>query len=225
MKRYLLLLIFSFYSSVSNSALIDRGNGLIYDTELDITWLSDANYSMTSGFDSDGRMQWIDAFNWARNLEYSGFTNWRLPQSIEPDPTCSDPDAHPANGFNCTGSEMGHLYYQELGGTGGTLLSSSHNSSYDLFTNFGNYYYWSSTGTGYGSSNNKYAFGFETSNESGWQFTLNEGNYLYALAVHDGDIGSQVVPLPTAFWLFLSGLIGLLTTKGLTPRLKDPIKQ
>ena len=31
------------------SELIDRGGGLIYDTELNITWLQDANYAFTSG--------------------------------------------------------------------------------------------------------------------------------------------------------------------------------
>jgi hypothetical protein len=29
------------------AALVDRGGGLIYDTTLDITWLSDANYAET----------------------------------------------------------------------------------------------------------------------------------------------------------------------------------
>ncbi len=29
--------------------LIDRGNGMIYDTHEDLTWLQDANYAQTSG--------------------------------------------------------------------------------------------------------------------------------------------------------------------------------
>jgi hypothetical protein len=32
----------------------------------------------------------------------------------------------------------------------------------------------------------------------------------YAWAVHDGDVGAAVVPLPTALWLFGSGLLGLI---------------
>ena len=31
---------------LANAALIDRGGGLIYDTDLDITWLADANYAV-----------------------------------------------------------------------------------------------------------------------------------------------------------------------------------
>src|SRR5690348_16271500 len=34
-----------FFSSNSNAALINRGGGLIYDTALNITWLSKANYA------------------------------------------------------------------------------------------------------------------------------------------------------------------------------------
>ena len=45
-------------SSQAFGALYDRGDGLIYDDVLDITWLQDANYALTSGFDIDGRMTW-----------------------------------------------------------------------------------------------------------------------------------------------------------------------
>ena len=35
------------YSTSTKAELIDRGGGLIYDTDLDITWLQDANYAST----------------------------------------------------------------------------------------------------------------------------------------------------------------------------------
>ena len=38
-----------------------------YDTELDITWLADANYAKTSGHDADGQMNWMNANAWAAN--------------------------------------------------------------------------------------------------------------------------------------------------------------
>ena len=54
---FLVMLITLCGISVSADAiLIDRGNGMIYDTDLDITWLQNANYAKTSGYDSDGRM-------------------------------------------------------------------------------------------------------------------------------------------------------------------------
>jgi hypothetical protein len=42
--------------SLSFGTLIDRGGGLIYDTDLNVTWLADANYAQTSGYDADGFM-------------------------------------------------------------------------------------------------------------------------------------------------------------------------
>ena len=50
-----------------NARFIDRGNELIYDTVLDITWLQDANYVNTTGcddplygHDTNGRLTWED---------------------------------------------------------------------------------------------------------------------------------------------------------------------
>jgi hypothetical protein len=74
--------------------LINRGGGMIYDTTANITWLADMNYAYTSGYVAsgvapgsagentiwtDGRMSWAAAKNWADNLVYGGFSDWRLP--------------------------------------------------------------------------------------------------------------------------------------------------
>lgn len=61
-------------STVSSAILIDRGNGLIYDDVLDITWLQDA--------DAGGFHFWPDAVVWAAGLVFplvNGFDDWRLP--------------------------------------------------------------------------------------------------------------------------------------------------
>jgi hypothetical protein len=34
---------------------------------------------------------------------------------------------------------------------------------------------------------------------------------LFAWAVHSGDVGAAIVPLPAAIWLFGSGLLGLIS--------------
>ena len=89
-------------STSAQAELQDRGNGLIYDTVLDITWLQDANYASTSGYDRcdifggcDGdaycevnsgcdedfdpsKMTWAQAVKWADQLNYQGFDDWRL---------------------------------------------------------------------------------------------------------------------------------------------------
>lgn len=45
----------------AQAALHGRGGGLLYDDVLDVTWLQDANYAKTSGYDADGWMTWSAA--------------------------------------------------------------------------------------------------------------------------------------------------------------------
>ena len=40
-------------AGISNATLIVRAGGLVYDDVLDITWLQDANYAQTTGYDED----------------------------------------------------------------------------------------------------------------------------------------------------------------------------
>lgn len=94
-------------SGAGQAALHDRGGGLIYDDVLDITWLQDANYAKTSGYDSDGMMSWSQAMQWEEQLSYGGFDDWRLPTTKVPDSSC---DSHKTYGVGCLGSEMGHLF-------------------------------------------------------------------------------------------------------------------
>ena len=85
MKKLILVVTILFFSSTAWAELIDRGGGLIYDSTWDITWLQDANYAVTSGFDSDGKMDWNIAMSWTSGLEYYDsvrdvtWSNWRLP--------------------------------------------------------------------------------------------------------------------------------------------------
>jgi len=75
------ILIATLSCSVTASAtLIDRGNGMIYDSNQNLTWLQDMNYAKTSGYDDDGLMGWDNAMAWASNLTYGGHDDWRLPK-------------------------------------------------------------------------------------------------------------------------------------------------
>ncbi len=83
MKRVLTLAVLLFVSiGSSHGALVDRGGGLIYDDVLDVTWLQDANYAQTSGYDTDGNMTWDAATAWAAGLVYGGYDDWRLPTTV-----------------------------------------------------------------------------------------------------------------------------------------------
>jgi hypothetical protein len=106
MKRTLVVLftVLLFSATGVYAELHDRGGGLIYDDVLDVTWLQDANYAYTSGYtsglhDDDGEMTWYEAMEWAEQLEYGGFDDWRLPDG----------------GDQMDGGEMGYMYNNYIG--------------------------------------------------------------------------------------------------------------
>ena len=109
--------LFLGFTNPSNAELMDRGGGLVYDNVLDITWLQNTN---TQG----NTMTWVEADDWAANFVFNGYNDWRLPTT---DTSCS--------GYECTGSEMGHLFYNE----GVTSASPG------LFTDVKPFMYWSGT--------------------------------------------------------------------------------
>jgi hypothetical protein len=99
---------------------------------------------------------------------------------------------------------MGELFYNELGGVAVSSISTTHNANYNLFTNVQTTAgYWS--GSEY-ASNPTYAWFFY--NNDGYQGSNPKTAQQYAWAVRPGDVSS--VPVPAAFWLFGSGLMGLL---------------
>lgn len=184
-------------STTTQATLLDRGNGLIYDDQLDITWLWDANYAATQWADSggtlgdaDGRMTWYQATAWAAGLEYMGYDDWRLPTTTQPDPNCSYQASYTGYplqgyGYNCTGSEMGYMFYTNLGGTAGySILSATDPNGYlDLFENIQSYVYWS--GTEFAPNTNN-AWNFNTNNGN-QNINNKDNNNLYAWAVRSGE--------------------------------------
>jgi len=195
----------------AHGALIDRGNGLIYDSVQDITWLADANYALTSGYDLDGKMNWTDANTWADQLSYGGFDDWRLPFNPNIDSTCDNSrDVGGTTidfGFGCTGSEYGHLFYVDLGGQAITGLDIN-DPELSLFSNIRDGSdpldeYWASEISGVSYIAHHFHFG------DGYQRYYDSSVEMYAMAVRDGDISA--VPVPAAIWLFGTGLLGLVS--------------
>ncbi len=168
-----------------------------YDTDANITWLADAN--------APGVMTHYDAGEWARNLSISGVTGWRLPSvGLLPDPTCSvqSSDGYSA-GVNCTGGDLGNLFYNVLGGVADTSISTTHNANYDLFSNIeSDRGYWLDFGGINGVSAYQFVF------DGGGLGTINDDFKNYVWAVKEGDVSP--VPVPASVWLFSSGLIGLI---------------
>ena len=223
--------------TIANAALVGRlaategGSDYqaYYDTEADLTWLANANYAFTSGYINtisttygDGTMDWVTG------LSVGGVGDWRLPETID-----VNNDGHTYTnyyqgvdaGYNITThSEMSNLYFNVLGndawrdvnGNQTDCATQNNNclTSTGPFSNIQSTDYWSSTE-------------FATNADEAWKFSMNIGDQVgnnsksfgyYAWAVHDGDVAElSSVPIPSAVWLFGSGLIGLL---GLAKRKK-----
>lgn len=171
-------------SAPTHAALQDRDidkNGQIdafYDTTLNITWLRNANMN--------GEMTWHEASTWAANLEFGGFSDWRLPEVSQ---SC--------DGYNCQSSEMGHLWYVDLGNVPDSFKPGS-------FINMVQYGYWTgSTVQGKDWWGNDLVWQFLTN--GGYQRTYYAFVGQHAIAVRDGDV-LQAVPEPETYAVFLAGL-------------------
>ncbi|MGD8909722.1 MAG: hypothetical protein PVI92_10285 [Chromatiales bacterium] len=68
-------------ASTVQAQLIDRDNGMIYESEQNLTWLQDANYARTSGYDLDGKMTWQQAMAWVEGMVFNGFDEGRPDRS------------------------------------------------------------------------------------------------------------------------------------------------
>jgi hypothetical protein len=210
-KRYVILcmtVLFCSLAATTHAALYDRGNGLIYDSDLNITWLANANLAASNTFgvsgilgpgSSWGQMTWTTAQNWIAAMntaDYLGFNDWRLPVTLYPDASCSGSNSQ---GYNCTGSEMGYLFYNELGGTANNSISTSSDPDLLLFQNLMAARYWSSDVTYTSATTDAFVFDFASGQQIGTAKSATE----YAWAMRTGDV--IVVPEPVSTILFATG--------------------
>jgi hypothetical protein len=222
-----------------HATLYDRGNGLIYDSDQNITLLQDINYAVTSGGTS-GAVNFQAANDWVSSLVYQGFDDWRLPYTPQMDATCvSVPTNDNLTYRNCTGGELEKLYYDILGnnwnGAYGNYdysgyLSNNYNPFIDGTGSFPNVVpekgYWTSTqfdptldwpeGVGMVPGTDNYHWLIYMNN--GAKYVIGDGNKRYVTAVRDGDVFGAV-PIPAAIWLMGSGLGSLIF---LSRRAKHP---
>lgn len=237
MKSALILGLSVGLVSVSDAALFDRGNGLIYDSTQNITWMQDANYAETSGYAAanavdngssstnnifaNGRMGWDAAVTWADQLEYGGYDDWRLPKTFTDPGTPGCKWAY--SGTNCgynvdtSTSELAYMYdylgnvssYDSSGIYKGSSGLQSRSADGITFTNLHYLSFWS--GTEYAPlAVNAWNFYIDL----GYQDHLSKDNEVYAWAVRSGDVAAPApVPLPGAVWLFGAGLAGLIRLK------------
>ena len=146
---------------------------------------SDQSLTWTKDANLNGQMDWATAVAWANNLDYAGYTDWVLP----------------------TIDQLATQFSTNLGEASGQSIADSHNDSYNLFTNLQSYAYWS--GSEYAPYPDYGAWAFHTG--YGIHAYGGKPGQLYAWAVRPGDVAA--VPVPGAFWLFGSAMVGLMGLK------------
>lgn len=212
-------------SGAAQAALVDRGGGLIYDTTLNVTWLQDANYAQTSGYDADGKMTFSDAQTWASNLSYYDsvrgvtYTDWRLTKWTDLGSSgCQRANSGTDCGFNVdpASSEMAHLFFVDLGNTSsvtttGAAMPGTQGVDWGLvntgpFINLQPGTYWTGSQFGYNIAW-MFDFGYGYQNYS---YTTSD---YYALAVRPGDVAA--VPEADTWTMLLAGLglVGVATRR------------
>jgi len=197
----------------AQAALIDYtagGVNLVWDNDYGatgLTWLKNANLADTvdfgvSGIAANGTMTWDVAQSWITAMNaanYAGTNGWRLWSALNSD------GSGPCSGYNCTRSELGHLFYTEGGLTSGQAITSSTVLT-QHFTNMQSSVYWSGTEYSPGPFG---AWGFGTGN--GVQGDVRKGGQVYGWAVRPGQVAAA--PLPATGLLMALGLLALGATR------------
>jgi hypothetical protein len=185
----------------AQAELFDRGGGLIYDNDLNITWLQ--NWRL-GGLPQD----WSAAMAWADNLTYYDsvrdvtYTDWRLPKG---NIYCAGYSSY------CAYTELVNLLYTELGGPINNWVVTGGPNANSLLLNQPSGYFWTDTKlAGYPAYYIDFYSGIAWTNSNA-----------YAWAVRDGDVASVAAPVPEpeTYAMMLAGL-GLL---GLARRRKQKL--
>lgn len=216
-KRFLSVLTTGLFllcvAGIANAALTTIGTATYRGSDYKLIWDNDNNGKSVVWLDyTNTASDWSPQMDWAAGLDsnltynlYPGYSvTWQ-------DPAWRLPDADVSGdivGYYKTGSEMGHLFYTELGldGSSGYILPGELNASeFDNLLGYPNWYWTATEYPGYPTS----ALDFRMYNGyQGSHFKASTYSDGCGLAVRSGQV--SVVPVPGAIWLLGSGLLGLI---------------
>lgn len=196
------------YGPIRTNGLTPAGNGkLVYDSNLNVYWLADANLAAdpqvrqrlgVSGINASGTMdyptakKWLDALNDDNHGKgYLGHNNWQLPVTPIDDSTCSSNNKG-AFGATCTGSALGNLYSVGLTRTFPDSVIPGFTNTVGPFQNLQPSLYWTTDQNAGGQVTFSFLTGLNGANTTKY-------NYFHVLATMKGAIGkppagSGVVP-------------------------------
>lgn len=222
------------------AALVDAGNGLVNDTTQNLTWVKDGNLWLTlanesgsaSGFATlvasrsggwatvgdygpqNGMMDWFAGQGFAyylNSINYKGFSNWRMPTTVNSFASLGYPDGNPGNPTTSS-SELAHLFYVDLGQVAGASLGVNPGPFVNVQAAGGNDWYWSSPLMPYN------AFLFSPASGLQWNsFSMN--GIAFVWPVRDG-----LAPVVPTVAQRIASLISLVSTvresRGMVAKLK-----
>jgi len=204
----------------ADSISVEDGGQVLYDATTNLSWITNMDLGASdtfgvSGIAADGSMTWGTAEGWIAAMnaaDYLGFSDWRLPTTLEPDPTCSSQANGVSQGTGCTGGEMGELFYTVFGCS--PPLAECETYSTAALVNFpqGAYPYWTDTPERPDEHGEYLSFEPFT----GEQLVFPTGLDASVMVVRTGDVGTgssggsgSTVPEPSTLALMSLALAGL----------------
>ena len=159
--------------SGQGAGLSHRPDATVYDANLNVTWLEDANFAASAtgksilaaqgvtGVDPSGLMDYPTAVKFVQamnsyqqmgsaRLGYLGHSDWQLPATPAEDPTCTVHKGFDGNSFGptCRQSDLGCLFYVGLGLTYPSSVAPAFKNALGAVQNLHPSPYWSSSSGG-----------------------------------------------------------------------------